>query len=69
MLIKSTDNALGVAFGVQFDDDWKLFDISTIGTHTLDDFPLIESGRIDFDLKLVSKWDHKISLGLSKFFM
>ena len=66
---KSTDNALGVTLGVQFDDHWKLFDISTIDTNTLDNFPLIESGRIDFDLKLVSKWDRKISLGLSEFFM
>ena len=62
--IKATDNALGVAFGVQFDDHWKLFDISTIDTNTVDNFPLIEFGRIDFGLKLVSKWDPKISLGL-----
>ena len=54
-LIKSAENALGITFGVQFDDHWKLFDISTADTDTLDNFPLIESGRIDFNLELNSK--------------
>ena len=53
-LIKSTENALGITFGVRFDDHWKLFDIST--TDASDNFPLIESGRIDFDIKLYSEW-------------
>ena len=63
-LIKSTENALGITFGMQFDDHWKLFDIST-EIDTLDNFPLIESGRMDFDLKLKSKSMHNNSLGLS----
>ena len=56
-VIKSTKNALGITFGVRFDNHWKLFDISTTAdTDASDNFPLIESGRIDFDLKLKSKW-------------
>ncbi|EDR00612.1 uncharacterized protein LACBIDRAFT_295707 [Laccaria bicolor S238N-H82] len=54
-LIKSTENALGITFWVRFDDHFKLFDISTIETDTSNNLPLIESGRIDFDLKLKSK--------------
>jgi hypothetical protein len=64
--IKSTENALGITFGVQFDSQWKLFDISTTETDAEDNCPLIESGRIDYDLKLNSKSKHD-SLGLSKF--
>ena len=63
--MKSTKNALGITFAVQFDNHWKLFDISTAETDTSDKFPLIESGRIDFDLKL--KLDDDISL--SEFFI
>jgi len=66
-LIKSTENALGVTVGVQFDDHWKLFDISTTSdTDTSDNIPLIESGRIDFDLKQRVRKD---SPGLSEIFM
>ena len=65
--INYTENALGITFGVRFVDHWKLFDIST--TDASDDFPLIESGRIDFDEKLYSKWERKSSLGLSEIFM
>ena len=65
--ISFTENALGITFGVQFDDHWKLFDIST--TDTPDNFPLIESGRIDFDKKLYSEWQRKNNLGLSEIFM
>ncbi|EDR04825.1 uncharacterized protein LACBIDRAFT_304117 [Laccaria bicolor S238N-H82] len=54
-LIKSTENELGITFWVRFDDHWKLFDISTtVETDASNNLPLIESGRIDFDLKL--KW-------------
>ena len=67
MPISYTENALGITFGVQSDDHWKLFDIAT--TDTPDNFPLIESGRIDFDMKLCSEWDCKSSLGLSELFM
>ena len=62
-----TENPMGIIFGVQFDDHWKLFDIST--TDDPDNFPLIESGRIDFDIKLYSEWERKRSLGLSETFM
>ena len=62
--INYTENALGITFGLRFDDHWKLFDIST--TDTPDNFPLIESRRIDFDKKLYSKWEGKRSLGLSE---
>ena len=62
-----TENALGITFGVRFDDHWKLIDIST--TDTPDNFPLIESGRIDCDIKLDSEWDCRNSLGLSEIFM
>ena len=65
--ISYTENAMGITFGVQFDDHWKLFDIST--TDSSDNFPLIESGRIDFDIKLYSKWERRSSLGLSEIFM
>ena len=64
-LIKSTENALGITFGMRFDDHWKLFDIST-EIDTSDNFPLIESGRMDFDLKLKSKSMRNNSLGLSE---
>ena len=68
-LIKSTKNVLGITVGMRFKDHWKLFDISTADTDSSDNFPLIESGRIDFDLKLNSKWVRKSSPGLSKIFM
>ena len=67
VLINYTENALGITFGVRFDDHWKLFDIST--TDASNNFPLIESGRIDFDKKLCSKWERKSSLCLSEIFM
>ena len=54
-LMKSTENALGITFWAKFDDHWKLFDISTTETDASNNFPLIESGRIDFDLKFKSK--------------
>jgi len=68
-LMLSTENALGITFGVQFIDHRKLFDISTTETDASDNFPLIESGRIDFDLKLKSKWGSNDSLGLSEIFL
>ena len=64
-LIKSTENPLGITFGARFIDHWKLYDISTTETDASDKFPLIESGRIDYDLKLNSKMKHD-TLGLSK---
>ena len=65
-LIKSTENALGITFGVRFINHWKLFDISTTDTDASDNLPLIESGRIDYDLKLMdSGWVSGDSLGLS----
>ena len=66
-VIKSTENALGITVGVRFDNHWKLFDISTTDTDASDKFPLIESGRLDFDLKLKSKGEN--SPGLFKIFM
>ena len=48
-LIKSTENALGITVVARFDNHWKLFDISTTETDSSDTFPLIKSGRIDFD--------------------
>ena len=65
--INYTENALGITFGLRFDDHWKLFDIST--TDASDNFPLIESGRIDFDIKLYPGWERKSSLGLFETFM
>ena len=62
--IKSTKNALGITFGVQFIDHWKLFNISTTDTDALNNFPLIELGRVDSDLKICGT-----SLGLSKIVM
>ena len=67
--IRSTENALGITFAVQFDNHWKLFDISTTETDAPDNFPLVESGRIYFDLKFKSKSVHDRSPGLSKIFM
>ena len=63
MPIQSTESALGITFGMQFDNHWKLFDISTTNTGSWANDPLIESGRINFDLKLKSKWMHKNSSG------
>ncbi|EDR04730.1 uncharacterized protein LACBIDRAFT_330332 [Laccaria bicolor S238N-H82] len=60
--IKSTENALGITFWARYNDHWKLFDISTTETCASDDFPLIESGEIDFDLNLNSKSVRKKSL-------
>jgi hypothetical protein len=68
-MIKSTENAVGITFWVRFIKHWKMFDISTTDTDALDKFPLIESGRMDYDLKLKSKVGDDNSLGLSKFFM
>ncbi|KIJ97188.1 hypothetical protein K443DRAFT_681743 [Laccaria amethystina LaAM-08-1] len=51
-LIKSTENPSRITWGERFDDHWKLFDISTTETDASNKFPLIESGRMDFDLKL-----------------
>ena len=65
-LIKSTENALGITLGVRFDDHLKLFDISTTETDASNKFPLIESGRIDFDLKYNLGI---LSTGLYKIFM
>ena len=67
LLINYTENALGITFGVRFDNHWKLFDIST--TDASENFPLIESGRIDFDIKLYSEWERRNSLGLFEIFM
>ena len=64
--INYTENALGITFGVRFHNHWKLFDIST--TDASDDFPLIEFGRIDFDIKY-SEWERRSRLGLSEIFM
>ena len=67
-LIKSTENTLGITFWVRSADHWKLFDISTTETDASINFPLIESGRIDFDLEL--KWTlvlEDLEPGLSKF--
>ena len=65
-LTKSTENALGITAGMRLNDHWKLFDISTTETDASDKFPLIESGRIDFYLKLKSDDN---SLGLSEIFI
>ncbi|EDR04832.1 uncharacterized protein LACBIDRAFT_304137 [Laccaria bicolor S238N-H82] len=51
-VIKSTENELGITFWARFDNHWKLFDISTAEADASKNFPLIESGRIDFDLRL-----------------
>ena len=67
--LKSTENPLGITFWARYNDHWKLFDISTTETNASDSFPLIESGKIDFDLKLKSKSVRNKSLGLSKFSM
>ena len=60
MLIKSTDNALGITLGEQLHGHWKLFNVSTTETDASDNIRLIESGRIDFDLKPKS---HKLLVG------
>ena len=67
-LIKSTENALGITLGLRFNDHWKLFDISTADTDISDDFPLFDSGRVDFDPKSGSRRERNNSLGLSKNF-
>ena len=69
-LIKSTKNPLAITFWALFGDQWKLFDISTTQTDTLDNFPPIDSGIINFDLKVKElKWVHENSVGLSEIFM
>jgi hypothetical protein len=69
VLIKSTENALGITFAVQLISHWKLFDISTTEPDALDKFPLIEFGKIDYDQKLMLNSVHRNSFGLSKVFM
>ena len=64
-LTKLTKNTLRITVVAYFDDHWKLFDISTTEADALDNFPLIESGRIDFDRMLDFHWT---SAGLSEFF-
>jgi len=66
LVIKSTKNALGISIVAWLDEHWRLFDISTTKTDALNNFPLIESGRIDFHLKLKSEDDN---LSLSQNFM
>ena len=68
MPIKSTENELGITFGVRFIGYWKVFNISTDAS---DNSPLIESGRINYGLKLkASEWvGVENSLGLSQIFM
>ena len=65
-LIKSTENALGITFWTKFDNHWKLFDISTTETDASDNFPLIESGRVGFNLMFKLE---NLSRGLSKILM
>jgi hypothetical protein len=68
--MKSTENALGITFGVKFINHWKLFDISTTETEASDDFPLIEYGRIGCDLNPKLKGSVPgNSLGLSQILM
>ena len=69
-LLKSTENPLAFTFWGRFSDHWKLFEISTTETDASDNFPIIESGKIDFDLKIKElKWVHKSGLGLSEIFI
>ena len=68
-LIKSSENALGITFWVQFNDHLKLFDISTTETGASNHFPLVESGRIDFDLKFKLAGRPLDNSGLSNIFM
>ena len=68
-VMKSTENALGITFGAPFHDHWKLFDISTTKTDASNKLPLIESGRLHFDLKFKSKVFGYSRPGLSKIFM
>ena len=68
-LIKCSENALGITFGMRFNDHWQLFDISTTETGASNKSPLIESGKVDFDLMVKSKLVRDKSLGLSKFSM
>ena len=62
MLIRSTENALGVTLGEWFHDHWKLFNIPTTETDASDNIRLIESGRLDFGLKPKLKLVGKISV-------
>ena len=68
-VMKSTENALGITFGARFHDHWKLFDISTTKTDASNKLPLIESGRLHFDLKFKSNVFGYSRPGLSKIFM
>jgi len=52
-LVKSTENTLGITWVECSQDNhwyWKLFDISPTETGASNNFPLIESGRMDFEL-------------------
>ena len=69
-LVRSTENTLGITVWARFDDHWKLFDISATETDASNKFPLIELGRIDFDLEFKFKPLYiERSPGLSKIFM
>ena len=56
MLIKSTENTLGITVAARCGNHWKLFDISTTETDASNNSPLIESGRIDFNLRIESDY-------------
>ena len=71
---KSTENAWEITLEAQFDDHWKLFNISissTTETDALNNFPLIESGRIGYEPKPTDEeWPWSESrLGLSEIFI
>ena len=68
-LIKSTENAVGITFWARFNDHWKVFDISTTETDAFNNFPLIQSGRIDCDINKLKYFPFDINPGLSKIFM
>ena len=69
-LMKFTENPLAITFCARIDHHWKLFNVSTTEIDASDNFRLIESRRIDFDLKIKKlKWVRQNSLGLSEIVM
>ena len=66
-----TENPLAITFWARFGYYWTLFETSTTKIDASDTFPLIESGRIDFDSKIreLKLVDENIRLGLSEIIM
>ena len=69
-LMNFTENPLAFTSWAPFGYDWKLVDLPTTETDASDNFPPMQCGRIDFDVKIKGlEGVRKNSLGLSEIYM